>query len=149
MLKLERTTAQNSVFRSLVSELDAFLKVTDGDDHDFYNQYNQLDDIKHAIIIYIDDEPVGCGAIKLLDKQVYEVKRMYTKESHRGKGLATKILKELESWSKELNGKKCILETGIRQTSAVALYRKCGYIKVPNYGQYEGVEDSLCFEKKL
>jgi putative acetyltransferase len=63
--------------------------------------------------------------------------------------MASKILKELENWAKELGYSRCVLETGLRQTSAVLLYQKLAYIQIPNYGQYIGVENSVCFEKCL
>jgi putative acetyltransferase len=78
-----------------------------------------------------------------------EVKRMFVKEEFRGKGIAGKVLSELEKWARELWFQKCILETGTRQIEAIALYKKSKYSIIPNYGQYEGVENSLCFEKKL
>jgi hypothetical protein len=52
-------------------------------------------------------------------------------------------------WAGELSYKKCILETGIRQAEAIGLYRKSGYVLIPNYGQYEGIENSVCFEKEF
>lgn len=121
----------------------------DGDDHGFYDQYNKIDMLKHCIVIYDNDEAVACGAIKELDSKLMEVKRMFTLPEKRGKGLASKILNELETWAKELGYEKTILETGKRQTEAVALYNKCGYNVIPNYGQYIGVDNSVCFEKVL
>ena len=59
------------------------------------------------------------------------------------------VLSDLESWAKELGFVKCVLETGINQPEAIALYKKCGYSIIENYGQYKGVENSLCFEKIL
>jgi hypothetical protein len=55
----------------------------------------------------------------------------------------------LEAWAKELQYKKIVLETGKRQVDAVQLYLKNGYQIIPNYGQYVGVENSVCFEKVL
>ena len=78
-----------------------------------------------------------------------EVKRMYTLPDFRGKGIATIVLQELEKWAKELRMEKCMLETGKRQPEAIALYTKNGYRLIPNYGQYAGVENSVCFEKLL
>ena len=57
------------------------------------------------------------------------------------------ILTELEAWAAELSYSKCILETGKRQPEAIALYLKQGYVNIPNYGQYAGVDNSVCFEK--
>jgi putative acetyltransferase len=59
------------------------------------------------------------------------------------------VLKALEDWAKELGYHKCILETGKRQPDAIALYQKNGYSIMPNYGQYQGVTNSVCFEKQL
>jgi GNAT superfamily N-acetyltransferase len=78
-----------------------------------------------------------------------EVKRMFTLPEYRKKGVATAILTELEKWSKELGYEKCILETGKRQPEAIDLYMSQGYRSTPNYGQYVGVENSVCFEKLL
>lgn len=149
MFKLKRTTATNQDFVYLVTELDAELAIRDGDDHDFYHQFNGLEDIKHAILIYVDDKPVGCGAIKKFDADSMEVKRMYVKKENRGQGLAVQILDDLEAWAKELKYTYCILETGINQPEAIRLYEKTGYERTENYGQYSGVETSFCFRKKL
>ena len=100
-------------------------------------------------IIFENDEAVACGAIKELDSKSMEVKRMFTLPEKRGKGLASKILNELETWAKELGYEKTVLETGKRQTEAVALYNKSGYKVIPNYGQYIGVENSVCMKKIL
>ena len=74
---------------------------------------------------------------------------MYTLPEHRGKGIAMRILSELERWAAEASYEKCILETGKRQPEAIALYKKSGYSLIPNFGQYENIENSLCFEKPL
>jgi GNAT superfamily N-acetyltransferase len=76
-----------------------------------------------------------------------EVKRMYVPLEHRSQGIASLVLQELENWAKELGYKKCILETGKKQPEAIRLYEKCGYKSIPNYGQYAGVENSVCYEK--
>lgn len=78
-----------------------------------------------------------------------EVKRMYTLPESRGKGIAARILSELEEWAAELAYQRCVLETGKRQLEAIALYRKHGYQVVANYGQYADVENSVCFEKEI
>ncbi len=136
-------------FIELVKHLDADLAVRDGNEHPFYAQFNKIDTIRHAVVAYENNEPIGCGAIKEFSSGSAEVKRMYTRPGSRGKGIATKILMELEKWAKELSFDKCILETGKKQPEAVALYKKNNYNPIPNYGQYAGIENSLCFEKEL
>jgi len=148
-MKILRTDARHPDFVRLVRLLDAYLVVVDGDDNAFYAQYNGIDDIKYAVVVYENEEPVGCGAIKNFSPEAMEIKRMYTAPAHRGKGIATRILTELEAWASELSCKKCILETGKRQHEAVQLYKKNGYQIIPNYGQYTVMENSVCFEKYL
>ena len=148
-MKIIRTTSDNDDFRRLVSELDKELAIRDGDDHAFYAQYNKLDTIKHAIVAYLDAEAVGCGAIRPFDETAVEVKRMFVPLEHRGRGIAKEVLRELESWAAELSFKRCILETGLKQPEAIALYTKAGYTSIPNYGQYQGMYNSVCFEKRI
>jgi GNAT superfamily N-acetyltransferase len=149
MIKLIRTNSGNQDFVELVKLLDADLAKRDGEEHSFYSQFNKIDKIKHAVVAYENDKPVSCGAIKEFASNIMEVKRMYTLPVSRGKGIATKVLTELEIWATELHYKKCILETGRKQPEAIELYKKNGYKIIPNYGQYAEVENSLCFEKKL
>jgi putative acetyltransferase len=149
MIKLIRTDSSNSGFISLVKFLDADLAEKDGEEHSFYAQYNKIDKIKYVVVAYEDDKPVGCGAIKEFGENAMEVKRMYTLPESRGKGVATQLLNELENWATELSCSKCVLETGRKQKDAIALYQKNGYRLIPNYGQYIGKENSLCFEKQL
>lgn len=78
-----------------------------------------------------------------------EVKRMFVPLHKRGQGIASTILKALEIWCKELGIKKCVLETGKNQPEAIALYKKNQYNIIPNFGKYEAVENSVCFEKEL
>ena len=149
MLELIKTNSENIDFKNLVVKLDRFLKITDGDDHDFYNQYNGLDNIKHVLVAYHDKTPVGCAAFKPFDNNTIEIKRMFTTEAARGKGVASAILKQLEVWAKQLNYTHSILETGIRQIEAVNFYKKCNYQIIDNYGQYKGIQESICFKKAL
>jgi GNAT superfamily N-acetyltransferase len=147
MIKLVRTNSKNDDFIHLVKHLDDYLKITDGDEHDFYNQFNSIDVLSHVIIAYANDKPIGCGALKQYDESSVEIKRMYTIKEARGKGVATKILNELENWTKELGYTTCVLETGIRQVEAVQFYKKNSYQEISNYGQYIGVKNSICFKK--
>ncbi|WP_338794007.1 GNAT family N-acetyltransferase [Bernardetia sp. MNP-M8] len=146
-MKTIRTNSENKDFIDLVKLLDADLAQRDGEDHSFYAQFNKIDTIKHAVVLYENDIPLACGAIKEFDTDSMEIKRMYTLSQNRGKGIASKILSELEKWAKELSYKRCVLETGLKQPEAIALYKKNGYDIIPNYGQYIGVENSKCFEK--
>jgi len=149
MLKLLRTNSEDHDFIQLVKLLDIELAERDGDDHAFYDQFNKIDKIRHVLVLYDNDRAVGCGAIKEFDNGTTEIKRMYTLPMCRGKGFATKILFGLITWADELNYDRCILETGKKQPEAIRLYEKNGFIRIPNYGQYATIENSVCFEKKL
>jgi len=149
MINLIRTNSENKGFIDLVKLLDAELAALDGDEHVFYAQLNKTDTIKHVIVAYENDTPISCGAIREYSPTTMEVKRMYTLPGHRGKGLATKVLNELEKWVSELTYQKCILETGWRQPDAIRLYEKNGYSRIPNYGKYAGIANSVCFEKEI
>jgi len=133
----------------LVKELDSDLKIRDGEEHVFYAQFNKTDKINYVVVAYEEDIPVGCGALKEYSTDIMEVKRMFVRIDKRGKGIASRMLHELEIWSKELGYKKCVLETGNKQPEAIRLYEKNQYAIIPNYGQYKGVENSVCFEKEL
>jgi GNAT superfamily N-acetyltransferase len=148
-MQLIRTNSDNKDFIELVQELDKLNVIRNGEDQKFYAQYNKLDSIKQVVIIYENNIPVGCGAIKYFDENTMEVKRMFTRETARGKGVASKVLQELEKWTRELNFNYCILETGAKYVEAIGLYKKNGYQIIPNYGQYIGVETSVCFKKKI
>ena len=149
MITIKRTNSGDENFQNLVRELDKELAVRDGDEHAFYHQFNKIDAIKYAVVAYEEETAVGCGAIKRFSDEALEVKRMFVPENERGKGIATIVLRELETWAQELGFTKCILETGLRQPEAIGLYEKNGYTKIPNYGQYKNMENSVCFEKKI
>ncbi len=149
MITLVRTDSHNQDFIDLVKLLDADLKLRDGEDNVFYSQFSKIDLIKHAVVAYDDGQSLGCGAIREYQPDSTEVKRMYVRPEGRGKGIAKKILAELESWAAELGYERCILETGKRQPEAIALYKKSGYHIIENYGPYAGIENSVCFEKQI
>lgn len=145
----KRVDSTDKDFQKLIQFLDADLAERDGDEHDFYHQFNKIDTLKHCIVTYLDGIPVACGAIKPFDEKSVEVKRMYTDPQKRKMGLASETLNQLEIWAKELGYRKCVLETGVKQPEAIVLYEKSGYQRIPNYGQYIGVENSVCFEKEI
>jgi GNAT superfamily N-acetyltransferase len=149
MITVKRTDSAHGDFAVLVKLLDAELAIRDGSEHSFYAQYNTIDRIKYVVLAYDGDTAVGCGAIKEYAPGTMEVKRMYVRPDWRQMGVATKILAELETWAKGLSAQKCILETGKKQPEAIGLYRRHGYVVIPNYGQYAGVENSVCFAKEL
>ena len=147
MIDIVRTVEDNADFLSLVELLDAELRIRDGEEHGFYAQFNKPVGLGGVVIAFDDGEPVGCGAFKRYEEGVAEIKRMYIKPESRGRRIAALVLRELESWAAELGFTKCILETGHKQPEAIALYKREGYSVIPNYGQYAGVDNSVCMRK--
>ena len=146
-MKLIRTNSENPDFQSLVVLLDRDLKIRDGDEHEFYAQFNKIDSIKNVVVAYLEDEAIGCGAFKPYSENTAEIKRMYVKPEFRGQRIAQDILSELEVWARAFGFTICILETGYQQPEAIRLYQRCGYERIPNYGQYIGIDNSLCMQK--
>jgi putative acetyltransferase len=148
-MEIKRTDSTDPDFVRLVRMLDADLAERDGAENAFYSQYNKIDMIRHAVVIALNGEASACGAMKEFEADSMEIKRMYTHPEKRGQGLAKSVLAALEAWAKESGYRSCVLETGKRQPEAIALYASQGYFVIENYGQYAGVENSVCFRKDL
>lgn len=149
MNNLKRTNSDDTDFKNLVVLLDQDLKIRDGEDHDFYNQFNKTDAIKHVVVFYENDIAVGCGAFREKETDTVEIKRMFVHPDYRKKGIASQVLAELERWAKEVNYKFTILETGKNQPEAINLYQKLGYTIIPNYPPYEKMDNSVCMKMTL
>ncbi|MGE8512370.1 MAG: GNAT family N-acetyltransferase [Chryseobacterium culicis] len=144
-----RTDSTNIDFQKLVKSLDAVLAKHNGENDGFFAQFNTIDTIKNCVVVYIDGIPTACGAFKPFSEDTVEIKRMFTHPEFRKKGLGSAIVKELENWASELNFKKAVLETSQDLKSAISVYEKSGFYRIPNYGQYVGIEQSVCYEKGL
>jgi putative acetyltransferase len=149
MITFLRTDATHPDFKALVQLLDADLAIRDGEEHAFYHQFNKIDNLRHALVAYQQGKAVGCGALKAQGAATAELKRMYVGPDYRRQGIARRLLGELERWAGELGFQRLILETGKAQPEAIALYTHCQYEIIPNYGQYAGVENSVCMEKRI
>lgn len=154
MYSITRDNSSNPNFIKLVKALDAELAIYNGDDNEYYSQFNTIDTLNHTIVIHSESLPIACGAFKpiTVDKSSHtsvEIKRMYVLPEYRGKGAAVLLMTELEKWAGELEYDSCILETGKFLHRAVALYKKSGYTVIPNYGQYTDMPESICFEKMI
>jgi len=149
VVSIVRTTGMHDDFRQLTQLLDADLNVRYGTLQAMYDRYNVIESIETVVIAYLGQLPVGCGGIKRYNPATAELKRMYVRPEHRGKGIAGRLLAELETWARELGFSTMILETGRKQAEAIGLYTKHGYRQIENYGQYQGVANSVCFRKGL
>jgi len=146
---LKRKSNTEPDFKNLISKLDKYLSVVNGDDDAFYAPNNVLDPLNTAVIAYYNNKAVGCGCFKRFDEKSVEIKRMYVDPELRGRGIASAVLNELEKWAKESGFEYAVLETGLKLDDANALYRKQGYEVIENYGQYAGIKSSVCMKKAL
>lgn len=149
MVQILRAEPSNKDFIALVALLNADLAARDGEENAFYAQFNSLAVLEHCVVYYENTIPLGCGALKAFDDESMEIKRMYVCEKSRGKGIASLLLSELEQWTTELGYTSCVLETGLRQPEAVALYIKNNYVRIPKYPPYIDMENSVCFRKEV
>ncbi len=148
MLTTIRTTSIHPDFVYLTALFDDYLIDIDGDEKDFFAQYNQIP-LKNVIICCENEKAIGCGAFKQHENTTVELKRMFVLPEYRGKGAANLIINELELWAFELGNQTAVLETAIKLPDAIRLYSKKGYSKIENYGQYVGVAASYCMKKIL
>ncbi len=99
------------------------------------------------IMATLDGEPVGCGVLRPVSDGVGEIKRMYVREAARGLGVGRAILVELERLAAAFGYERIVLETGVRQPEAIALYEGRGFTRIANYAQYLDNPLSVCFGK--
>lgn len=149
LFTIKRTTTSDADFNLLVGRLDHELWVELEEDQSTYDQYNKVPDIPTAIIIYDKKTPIAIGCYKKHNESTVEIKRMYVDKAYRGKGISKLVLYELEQWAVENKFQYAILETSIYFNVAQNLYSQAGYIVIPNYDQYEGLEESVCMRKEL
>lgn len=106
-------------------------------------------DLLFSVVAWVGEIPVGCGALRELETGVCEIKRMFVTPEARGRGTARRILEALEAQARTLGYSVARLGSGVRQPEALALYESSGYHRVPLFGEYEGAELCVCYEKAL
>lgn len=149
MITIHKTTPTDFDFLQLVNLLNADLAQKNGENNDFFAAFNHSTDLDLVIVIYINNNPVGCGALKKYDDDHVEIKRMYVDLPYRKLGIAKIILSNLEKFAQEKGYQHTVLETGMQMHPAITLYKKCGYNQTDNYPPYQDVEESVCFRKAI
>jgi len=92
-------------------------------------------------------EAIGCGAIRPINQDVAEVKRMFAKT--KAIGVGSEILHHLENQAQKLGYSAIWLETRLINKRAVSFYEKKGYHRISNYGKYVNKPEAVCFEKNI
>lgn len=149
-ITFRRTFADEPVALELIAELDAGFLEFYSPEHMFGLHPNEeRDPALHFFVIQQGEMALGCGALRVLDKETAELKRMYVRPAFRGRGIARQLIRHLEHTAKHL-GISCMrLETGPGQVEALALYGSEGYAGIPPYGEYADSPVSVCMEKQL
>jgi GNAT superfamily N-acetyltransferase len=106
-------------------------------------------DLVLAVVASSGGAPVGCGALRELEPSVGEIKRMFVVPEARRLGAARKVLELLEAQACVLGYSALRLGSGVRQPEALALYESSGYGRIPLFGEYEGADVCVCYEKLL
>lgn len=150
---IERAALTADASRTLIAALNAELSGTypePGANH-FGLDPEEVEEGRGAfLIVRQDGTPVGCGAVRLLDAQTGELKRMYVSPAVRGSGLGRRLVAALEAEARALGVRRLVLETGTRQHAALALYEATGFRRIPLYGEYLlSPETSICLGKEL
>lgn len=101
------------------------------------------------LLAWRDGVAVGCGALHRMDATTGEVRRMFVTRSARREGVGRALLARLEADAIALGYRRLVLETGIKQKPAMALYRTCGWRRIKAYGSFVGDLTSVCFGKTM
>ncbi|WP_182112838.1 MULTISPECIES: GNAT family N-acetyltransferase [unclassified Actinotalea] len=110
------------------------------------------DEMLATVVVRLDGEVVGCGSLRAASGYgdgYGELKRMFVRPAARGRGLSRAVLAELERLAVEHGLRRLVLETGVRQPEAIALYRSTGYERIDNYGPYTDEPTSVCYARWL
>lgn len=140
------------VAQALIAELNAELGVRypeEGANHFRLDETELLPGRGVFLVAYMDGKPAGCGAVRLNEPEVGEIKRMYVAPAWRGKKIAGAVLAALEQQARRLGARRLVLETGDRQVEVLKLYRSAGFTDIPRFGEYVNSPMSVCMGKTL
>jgi putative acetyltransferase len=147
-IALERPDQPDVV--SLVDELDAYQKPLyppeshHGIDIEALGQPGVL----FAVVRSAEGAAIGCGAV-VLSPDCGELKRMYVRPQHRGRGVAKALLAFLEASAVAQGCTLLMLETGVSQPEALGLYERAGYVRRGPFGSYTHDPFSIFMQKRV
>ena len=151
-LSIQRSDILSTAARTLIEALNAELSSRypeEGACH-FRLDAEELADGRGAFLIASRaGKPIACGAVRRIEERTGELKRMYVRPEERGRGMGRVILVALEAEARALGISRLVLETGIRQTEALALYKRAGFSRIDPFGEYTTSPLSVCMAKEL
>lgn len=156
-LRIERVPMEHPDALRLIAEVQQEYVARYGGPDDTPIEPGYFDPPRGSFFLgYLEDEPVVTGAWRRRDdvvvegtRETAEVKRMYVVPRARGRGLARRMLAHLEDTARDAGARVMVLETGLRQPEAIALYISAGYVPIPGFGYYKDAPLSRCFARVL
>ena len=151
-LTVQRADILSATARSLIEALNAELLgryPEEGACHFQLDAHEVADGRGAFLIAQRSGQPVGCGAVRRIEANTGEVKRMYVVPLERGRGMGRAILNAIEAEARALRLSRLVLETGVRQTEAQALYQSAGFSRIEPFGEYVHSPLSICMAKPL
>jgi GNAT superfamily N-acetyltransferase len=149
---IERVDILSATARKLIEALNAELSgryPEQGACHFRLDAHEVAEGRGAFLVAYRSETPIGCGAVRRIEEQTGELKRMYVCVEERSRGVGRAMLDALEVEARKLGISKLFLETGIRNPEAIALYKRAGFSHIPPFGEYIGSPVSVCMAKDL
>ena len=153
-ITIERLSRPTPDARALIAELDEVLGALYEPEQRHGLSIEQVFQPNvRFFVAHIGDAAVGCGAVALFDDYA-EVKRMYTREAARGRGVGKALLTQIERAARDAGKPMLRLETGTLQAAGIGLYERCGFRTRGPFGYYaqlppHRIATSLFYEKML
>jgi len=136
--------------RALVAELNAVLLELTPPEHCHHLTVEQMADEDTTVFIAREGGvAVACGALKRHAGGIGEVKRMYTRPSHRGRKIGEQIVARIEAMARDEGLERLVLETGDRHHAAWKVYERSGFGRCGPVLDYPDVKWSVFYEKSL
>ncbi len=148
-MELQFVTAKSGDFRALAAQLDAYYFELVGDIQLRYAEPNRPENMDALAVVYENGQPIACGAWKAVDGDTAELKRIFVLPEHRRRGIASRMMQQLESHAAYHGYRKMILETATTTADSQKLYLSQGYRRIDYYGSPAGAENCMCFIKEL
>ncbi|HEV8532453.1 MAG TPA: GNAT family N-acetyltransferase [Methylomirabilota bacterium] len=151
-LTIQRSDILAPEARALIEALNAELSSRypeEGATHFRLDAEEVVDGRGAFLIASVAGEPVGCGAVRRIEERTAEIKRMYVNPAERSRGVGRALLAALEAEARGLGMARLVLETGLRQPEAIALYERTGFSRIALFGEYVGSPLSVCMAKDL
>lgn len=143
------TPLQDEV-RTLVSELNAVLLELTPPEHCHHLTVEQMADEDTTVFIAREGGvAIACGALKRHAGGIGEVKRMYTRPSHRGRKIGAQMMTRIEARAREEGLKRLVLETGDQHHAAWKVYENAGFARCGPVLDYADVKWSVFYDKTL